>query len=343
VADKTVGGNVSALGYSVFKPGTSTADLSHAVEELAYIVSGRGVIRLETGDVPVAAGQALYVPAKVWHTVMNPGAEDLVMVFSFPSPDYPPTERREPASSARREPGELPRGTTAGHGGGGGPAGGSGLPDHRPVRPGGPHPGPRQRPRPDGRTIYIKRKGKALRDVLDEDVIAIPLDDPEGYLTPGAHLETIMHLETYLARPDVGAVIHTHPVYSIALGATAGGLELLSHDGLLFPDGVPVFDGTAGLVTTPQDGKGVARALGGSRAVLLRNHGILAAGEDISWAVLAALTLERAARIQFIARTLGETVPIPREVARELSASKYQEEFAEEYWQDWRRMLDNSS
>jgi L-fuculose-phosphate aldolase len=195
---------------------------------------------------------------------------------------------------------------------------------------------------PDG-LIYIKRKGKALRDVLDEDVIAIPLDDPDGYLTPGAHLETVMHLETYLARPDVGAVIHTHPVYSIALGATAGGLELLSHDGLLFPDGVPVFNGTAGLVTTPQDGKGVARALGGGRAALLRNHGILVAGEDISWAVLAALTLERAARIQFIARTLGDPVPIPRDVARELSASKYQEEFAEEYWQDWCGMLDSSA
>jgi oxalate decarboxylase/phosphoglucose isomerase-like protein (cupin superfamily) len=44
----------------------------------------------------VAAGQALYVPAKIWHAVLNPGGEDLVMVFSFPSPDYPPTERREP-------------------------------------------------------------------------------------------------------------------------------------------------------------------------------------------------------------------------------------------------------
>jgi len=193
---------------------------------------------------------------------------------------------------------------------------------------------------PDGRTVYIKRKGRALRGVRPEDVIAISLDDPDGYLTPGAHLETVMHLETYLARPDVGAVIHTHPVHSIALGTTAGGLDLLSHDGLLFPDGVPLFDGTAGLVTTPQDGKGVARALGGGRAVLLRHHGILAAGEDISWAVLAALTLERAARIQFIARTLGDPVPIPRDLARELSASKYQEEFAEEYWQDWCLMLE---
>ena len=98
VSGKTVGGNASAIGYSVFKPGTSTADLSHETEELAYIVSGRGVIRLSRKDVPVAAGQALYVPAKVWHTVVNEGGEDLVMVFSFPAPDYPPTERREPHS-----------------------------------------------------------------------------------------------------------------------------------------------------------------------------------------------------------------------------------------------------
>ena len=36
---------------------------------------------------------------------------------------------------------------------------------------------------PDGRTVYIKRKGKALRDVLAEDVIGITLDDPDGHLT----------------------------------------------------------------------------------------------------------------------------------------------------------------
>jgi mannose-6-phosphate isomerase-like protein (cupin superfamily) len=100
VSEHTVAGNSSALGYSVFKPGTSTADLSHEVEELAYIVSGSGLIRLETGEVPVAAGQALYVPARVWHTVVNPGDEDLVMVFSFPSPGYPPTERREPGGTS---------------------------------------------------------------------------------------------------------------------------------------------------------------------------------------------------------------------------------------------------
>jgi len=192
---------------------------------------------------------------------------------------------------------------------------------------------------PDGRTIYIKRKGKALREVLAEDVIPISLDRADGYLAPGAHLETVMHTEAYLARPDVGAVIHTHPLHSIAIGATEHGLAILSHDGLMFPEGVPVFDGTAGLVTSPDHGKAVAQALGPARAVLLRNHGILVVGEDIRWAVLAAITLERAAQLQFVARSLGDLVPIPQEAAGELFPTKYTDEFTDEYWMSWCRLV----
>lgn len=96
VTDQSIGGNRSCLGYSVFTPGMTTADLSHEVEELAFVVSGRGAIRLEEEELPVEAGQALYIPAGLWHTVVNDGDEDLVMVFSFPSATYPPTERREP-------------------------------------------------------------------------------------------------------------------------------------------------------------------------------------------------------------------------------------------------------
>lgn len=97
VSDQTVSSNASAMGYSVFKPGTATADLSHATEELAFVVSGSGAIRTAGGDVKVAADQAMFIPAGLWHTVLNTGDEDLVMVFSFPSSGYPPTERREPA------------------------------------------------------------------------------------------------------------------------------------------------------------------------------------------------------------------------------------------------------
>ena len=47
------------------------------------------------GRRPVILGAlALFIPAGVWHVVANPGTEPVTMVFVFPGPDYPPTERR---------------------------------------------------------------------------------------------------------------------------------------------------------------------------------------------------------------------------------------------------------
>ncbi len=94
VTDKTVGGNRGSLGYSVFTPGTATAPVRHEVEEFAYVVSGRGELRLDSEAVPYKTGDALFIPAGVWHAVANTSEENVVMVFGFPHPDYPPTERR---------------------------------------------------------------------------------------------------------------------------------------------------------------------------------------------------------------------------------------------------------
>jgi quercetin dioxygenase-like cupin family protein len=94
--DRSLSGNAASLGYSVFTPGTVTAMVCHETEEVAYVVAGAGELRLEGADaVPFAAGQGLFVPAGVWHAVANTGAEDVAMVFGFPHPDYPPTQRRE--------------------------------------------------------------------------------------------------------------------------------------------------------------------------------------------------------------------------------------------------------
>lgn len=84
----------SALGFSSFAAGTSTAMLSHETEELAYVLTGEGELRLDDESVPYHAGSALFIPARVWHAVANTGDEPVTMVFTFPHPDYPPTERR---------------------------------------------------------------------------------------------------------------------------------------------------------------------------------------------------------------------------------------------------------
>ena len=192
---------------------------------------------------------------------------------------------------------------------------------------------------PGPEDIYIKAKGKALGEVTPEDVMLVRLDDPDGHLAPGAHLETVMHTETYRARPDVGAAIHTHALYATALGATSSPLAYLSHDAVLFEDGVGLYNASVGMVMTCEDGRAVAEALGSRRAVLLQNHGMLAVGDDIAWAVLAALTLERAVRVQAIATALGEFTPIPASQVAGIHETKYQASFLEEYWSAWNRSL----
>jgi quercetin dioxygenase-like cupin family protein len=94
VTDQSVSGNSASIGYSVFKPGTETAPVAHETEEVAYVLSGSGELRLDEGAVPFKAGDGLFVPAGVWHAVVNTGDEDVAMVFGFPFPAYPPTERR---------------------------------------------------------------------------------------------------------------------------------------------------------------------------------------------------------------------------------------------------------
>ena len=66
---------------------------------------------------------------------------------------------------------------------------------------------------------------------------------------------------------------------------------------------------------------------------------MLVVGADVQWAVLTAATLERAARLQSIASTLGELRPIGREPALELQPVKYRDEFVEEYWAAWQRQV----
>ena len=94
VTEARVADNTSSLGYSVFTPGTVLAPVKHETEEVAYVVSGSGELRLDEEAIPFAEGDAVHIPAGLWHAVANTGDTDVVMVFGFPHPDYPPTERR---------------------------------------------------------------------------------------------------------------------------------------------------------------------------------------------------------------------------------------------------------
>ena len=196
----------------------------------------------------------------------------------------------------------------------------------------------------EGDVIFIKRKGVSGSEMTVDDVLEVRLGDPDALRVKGMHLEAVIHTEIYRRRADVGSVIHGHPLYSTAMSATRGKLEFLTHDSVLFKDGIGSYDDSAELVVNQTQGQAVAEALGGRRAALLKNHGAVFVGEDIRYAVLAAVTLERALEIQMVAARLGPLDPLTDEAVAAIYPLKYQDNFLDEYWDWWsRNFADNDN
>jgi len=184
----------------------------------------------------------------------------------------------------------------------------------------------------DGDYMIMKRNGIGLEEVTDDALLTIDLQGKRVSGEGPMHLEAVLHTAVYRARPDVNAVVHTHPLYSTAFGAVDAKLEMINHDAVLFSEGLAYFDETSELIMTPAQGEAVAAALGNKRAVVMRGHGVLVTGKTLPWVVYTALTLERVLQIQAIAKSLGELRPMSDEMASAVYQDKYRDEFIGNYW-----------
>lgn len=159
---------------------------------------------------------------------------------------------------------------------------------------------------PDGRGVWIKAAEWGLGEVTPERVHLV---DDTGRVLEGVgarHSEYPIHTEIIAARPEVGAVVHTHPPYAVALAASGQPLRPVSHAATMFvPPEVPRFTATADLIITAELGRQVARELGDARALFLVNHGIVAVGPDLVSATVAAVVLERACHQQLLTHSFG--------------------------------------
>ncbi|MGA8322600.1 MAG: cupin domain-containing protein [Xanthobacteraceae bacterium] len=56
-------------------------------EECIYVLSGRGMMRAESGEYPVGVGDVLLVPPGEKHMTVNTGSEPLMLLCFFPVPN----------------------------------------------------------------------------------------------------------------------------------------------------------------------------------------------------------------------------------------------------------------
>lgn len=160
--------------------------------------------------------------------------------------------------------------------------------------------------------VAIKPSGIRYEDLRAEHMVVLDLQGKilEGELRPSS--DTASHLHIYRARPDVGGVVHTHSRYATAFAALGKPIPcVLTAMADEFGGAIPCA-GFA-LIGGEDIGKAVVETIGGSPAVLLKNHGVFTIGPDAEAAVKAAVMTEDVAATVWMALQIGR----PEEIAAE--------------------------
>jgi ribulose-5-phosphate 4-epimerase/fuculose-1-phosphate aldolase len=198
---------------------------------------------------------------------------------------------------------------------------------------------------PEGKRFLLNRYGLHWSEVTAGNLLAL---DADGRVLAGEgeyeKTAFYIHSRIHLANPHAACVLHTHMPYATSLTLLEGGrLEMVEQNALRFHDDIAYDDEYNGLVVDNAEGDRLARALGTKRVMFLANHGVIVVGPSIAEAFDLLYYLERACRLQVLARMMGGKLrPVRPEVVK--AACRMMREDAPKYagahFSALKRMLD---
>ena len=152
--------------------------------------------------------------------------------------------------------------------------------------------------------IYITPSGMNYDSITMDDIVVLDssVNVVDGFRVPS--VERVMHVSVYNARPDVNAVIHTHPLYSTVLGVNGMELPGISEDFVQIV-GDKMICSEYALPGTPELARNAVKGLGDRNGVLLPNHGTLVVGPDMPRTLTICQVVEKTAHIYIMAKSIG--------------------------------------
>lgn len=173
----------------------------------------------------------------------------------------------------------------------------------------------------DGSRIVATPTATSKRLVSERELIEV---NAKGEVVGAGRVfgEIGLHTVVYDRRPDVGAVIHAHPPYATAIGASRQHpierpfiAEALVSLGPLIPK-----------LAYAQPGAAARAALAPwcelVDAAILGNHGVIAWGADCETALLRLELVEHLAKIAIAAAPIGGVEPLPDSAIQPLLAAR---------------------
>ncbi|MEX2690011.1 MAG: class II aldolase/adducin family protein [Candidatus Njordarchaeia archaeon] len=178
--------------------------------------------------------------------------------------------------------------------------------------------------------VFITPSGIRYIDMLPEQIAVLTLEGKqvEGDYKPT--IETPMHLTIYRNRPDVNAIVHTHPVYTSALAIAREPLPPVTEEFIIYVGGtvdVAKFGGAG----TQELADNVLEALKDKKAAIMPNHGLITVGKDLKEACFINEVVEIHAQMYLMAKIFGKAFSIPEDAISRWKKVYYQRTRIKEY------------
>ena len=157
---------------------------------------------------------------------------------------------------------------------------------------------------PDSGLMAITPSGLNYFETCPEDIVITDLSGniADGGRRPSSELN--LHAAFYRAKPEARSVVHTHSVFCTTLGILGEPVRAVHFMiGAANSREIPL----APYVTfgTEELAEVAVRFCGGSKAVMLANHGLVTCSGSLADAFELAVTLEYVAQLQYRARCAG--------------------------------------
>lgn len=142
-----------------------------------------------------------------------------------------------------------------------------------------------------------------------EMVAAMPLEGEygswEGPLKPST--EWRFHLDIMRARPEIGAIVHTHSTYATVLGIARKSIPSCHYMIAAF-GGMDIRCADYATYGTKELSVNALKALEGRTGCILANHGMIATGASLEKAMWLAVELETIAKQYYLSLSIGGPV-----------------------------------
>ena len=164
----------------------------------------------------------------------------------------------------------------------------------------------------DSKFILATPTGVSKSMLSKEDMVIVDLDGRQYSGSRKVTSEIGMHLAVYNRRPEICAVVHSHP--PIATGFACSGRSLdepLCSEAVMSLGAVPLARyATTG---TEEVAESLAEFIPDHEAILMANHGVVTYGKTLMDAFMKMETVEHFAQVNLIAHHLGSATPIQKD------------------------------